>query len=152
MAWSLQVPSHYLNQCWSRYVSLRGLTRPQWVKLPGESPLIWYIQHTSQLGSTVNIWCSRFHYIVSQYLDILMGDSIEEQINIDNNNNKIMQCYKLKKMNCTFSVKFLIFASTWTTLVTNRTWCVKNNNMNMVYTQSYIAILLFLTLSVMEFG
>ena len=32
MAWCRQAPSHYLNQCWPRYLTSYGITRPQWVK------------------------------------------------------------------------------------------------------------------------
>ena len=31
MAWCLQAPSHYLNQCWIRSMTPYGITRPQWV-------------------------------------------------------------------------------------------------------------------------
>ena len=31
MAWCRQATSHYLNQCWPRYLSSYGVTRPQWV-------------------------------------------------------------------------------------------------------------------------
>ena len=31
MAWCRQAPSHYLRQCWPRYLSSYGVTRPQWV-------------------------------------------------------------------------------------------------------------------------
>ena len=31
MAWCRQATSHYLNQCWPRYMSPYGVTRPQWV-------------------------------------------------------------------------------------------------------------------------
>ena len=30
MAWCRQATSHYLSQCWSRYLSPHGFTRPQW--------------------------------------------------------------------------------------------------------------------------
>ena len=32
MAWCHQATSHYLSQCWPRYLSPYGITRPQWVK------------------------------------------------------------------------------------------------------------------------
>ena len=32
MAWCRQATSHYLSQCWPRYVLQNGITRPQWVK------------------------------------------------------------------------------------------------------------------------
>ena len=32
MAWCRQATSHYLSQCWPRYVLPYGITRPQWVK------------------------------------------------------------------------------------------------------------------------
>ena len=32
MAWCRQATSHYLSQCWLRYQSPYGVTRPQWVK------------------------------------------------------------------------------------------------------------------------
>ena len=31
MAWCHQAPSHYLNQCWPRFLLPYGITRPQWV-------------------------------------------------------------------------------------------------------------------------
>ena len=31
MAWCCQATSHYLSQCWSRFMSPYGITRPQWV-------------------------------------------------------------------------------------------------------------------------
>ena len=32
MAWCRQATSHYLNQCWPRFMLPYGITRPQWVK------------------------------------------------------------------------------------------------------------------------
>ena len=32
MAWCRQATSHYLNQCWPRFMLPYGVTRPQWVK------------------------------------------------------------------------------------------------------------------------
>ena len=32
MAWCHQAASHYLSQCWPRFMSPYGVTRPQWVK------------------------------------------------------------------------------------------------------------------------
>ena len=31
MAWCHQATSHYLNQCWSKFLQPYGVTRPQWV-------------------------------------------------------------------------------------------------------------------------
>ena len=38
MAWCRQATSHYLSQCWHRFLSPNGATRPQWVNLltPGK--------------------------------------------------------------------------------------------------------------------
>ena len=33
MAWCRQATSHYLSQCWPRFMSLYGVTRPQWVNM-----------------------------------------------------------------------------------------------------------------------
>ena len=33
MAWCRQAISHYLNQCWPRFMSPYGVTKPQWVKV-----------------------------------------------------------------------------------------------------------------------
>ena len=35
MAWCRQATNHYLCQCWPRSLSPYGVTRPQWVNLPG---------------------------------------------------------------------------------------------------------------------
>ena len=32
VAWCHQAMSHYLDQCWPRFISPYGITRPQWVK------------------------------------------------------------------------------------------------------------------------
>ena len=40
MTWCRQAKCHYLNQCWLRSMSPNGVTRPQWVKCKGVSPLI----------------------------------------------------------------------------------------------------------------
>ena len=32
MAWCRQATSHYLSQCWPRFMSPNGITRPHWVK------------------------------------------------------------------------------------------------------------------------
>ena len=32
MAWCCQATSHYMSQCWPRFMSPYGVTRPQWVK------------------------------------------------------------------------------------------------------------------------
>ena len=39
MAWCRQAPSHYLSQCWHRYMWPYDVTRPQWVE---EIPLFHY--------------------------------------------------------------------------------------------------------------
>ena len=33
MAWCRQATSHYLSQCWPRFMSPYGITRPQWVNM-----------------------------------------------------------------------------------------------------------------------
>ena len=33
MAWCRQATSHYLSQCWPRFMSPCGVSRPQWVKV-----------------------------------------------------------------------------------------------------------------------
>ena len=40
MAWCSQAPSHYLSQCWPRYMSPYSVTRPQWVKLATDNPYL----------------------------------------------------------------------------------------------------------------
>ena len=39
MAWCRQAPSHYLSQCWPRFLSPYGVNRPPWVKSPLPLPL-----------------------------------------------------------------------------------------------------------------
>ena len=40
MAWCRQATSHYLSQCWPRFMSPYGVTRPQWVNVIYVS--LWY--------------------------------------------------------------------------------------------------------------
>ena len=57
MARCSQAISHCLNQCWPRYVSLYGITGPQWVKRVGG-----HIFH--QLGPNLQISCTNFTKII----------------------------------------------------------------------------------------
>ena len=41
MAWCHQAPSHYLSQCWPRFLLPYGVTRPQWVN-PLGAQLVWW--------------------------------------------------------------------------------------------------------------
>ena len=41
MAWCRKATSHYLNQCWPRYLSPCGITKPQWVNSFWRSDAIW---------------------------------------------------------------------------------------------------------------
>ena len=43
MAWCRQATSHYLSQCWPRYLSPYGITRPQWVN---HSNILAFNQYT----------------------------------------------------------------------------------------------------------
>ena len=46
MAWCRQTPSHYLSQCWPRFMSPYGIIRPQWVKLINSLQKLWAISST----------------------------------------------------------------------------------------------------------
>ena len=62
MAWCRQATSHYLNQCWPRFLPPYGVTRPQWVNIIWVH--LWAIQelpstHTfsaDSLNSINQIW------------------------------------------------------------------------------------------------
>ena len=40
MAWCHQTTSHYLSQCWPRFMSSYGVTRPQWFKIMRPEKLV----------------------------------------------------------------------------------------------------------------
>ena len=40
MAWCHQATSHYLSQCWPRSMSPNGVTRPQWVNVLKQLPMM----------------------------------------------------------------------------------------------------------------
>ena len=46
VAWCCQATSHYMNQCWPRYISKCGITRLQWVNVLSE--------HFSEHLKTIN--------------------------------------------------------------------------------------------------
>ena len=46
MAWCRQAPSHYLSQCWPRYMPPYGVTGPQWVKIITQLPQRWRLLHS----------------------------------------------------------------------------------------------------------
>ena len=43
MAWCQQASSHYLNQCWPRFMLPYGVARPQWVNWPALGDSIWIL-------------------------------------------------------------------------------------------------------------
>ena len=49
MAWCCQTTSHYLNQCWPRFLSPYGVTRPQWVNQKAHSISITWNNLTKSL-------------------------------------------------------------------------------------------------------
>ena len=51
MAWCRKATSHYLSQCWPRFLSPYGVTRPQWVKI------LCFLNHTFDLTHVLwNVW------------------------------------------------------------------------------------------------
>ena len=42
IAWCHQATSHYLSQCWPRFLQRYGVTRPQWVKITSTSGLFQF--------------------------------------------------------------------------------------------------------------
>ena len=69
MAWCRQATSHYLNQCWPRFLPLYGVTRPQWVNIEhrtcGSPHIIILCLSRNTLG---NNWCKS--YQVGRYDNI----------------------------------------------------------------------------------
>ena len=71
MAWCRQATSHYLSQCWPRFMSPYGVTGPQWVK--GLIPLL--IDNSNSTDRTchcheIDNWyiCTvEYHYNTIQY-------------------------------------------------------------------------------------
>ena len=61
VAWCHQATSHYLSQCWPRFMSPYGVTRPQWVKFMSISfTLGWILPNDFDNKSTlvqVMVWC-----------------------------------------------------------------------------------------------
>ena len=65
MAWCRQATSHYLSQCWPRFLSPYGVTRPQWVNslTPGRWVILainwwlWYLLwNCPQMNITGPYW------------------------------------------------------------------------------------------------
>ena len=53
MAWCRQARSHYLSQCWPRFLSPYGVTRPQWVNSLRSSDAIWFDRTGSALAQVM---------------------------------------------------------------------------------------------------
>ena len=49
MAWCRQATSHYLSQCWPRFMSPYGVTRPQWVNS------MWWCNDTSRTSAWLTL-------------------------------------------------------------------------------------------------
>ena len=59
MAWCRQAASHYLSQCWPRYLSPYGVTRPQWVNSRAVSWLSWLI-HRTWMSEITGMTCHQY--------------------------------------------------------------------------------------------
>ena len=56
MAWCHQATSHYLNQCWPRFPTPYGVTRPQWAKCAiFIHILVSYLEHFLWNSHQVNV-------------------------------------------------------------------------------------------------
>ena len=55
MAWCHQATSHYLSQCWPRFMSPNGVTRPQWVKC--WTLWCWMQNFPGELDQCNHCWC-----------------------------------------------------------------------------------------------
>ena len=67
MAWCHQAPSHYLSQCWPRYMSPYGVNRPQWVNITMRISQIlivrsnhyndgtWTLRHLKSVATSLHI-------------------------------------------------------------------------------------------------
>ena len=66
MAWCRQATSHYLSQCWPRYMSPYGVTRSQWVK--ALDAIAW--QREFPVGFPVRV-CASDLLLINIFLDIV---------------------------------------------------------------------------------
>ena len=56
MAWCLLATSHYLGQCWPRFMSPYGVTRPQWVLKQGRNGLVQEWKHFMRNWKLWSVW------------------------------------------------------------------------------------------------
>ena len=52
MAWCRQATSHYLSQCWPRFMSPNGVSKPQWVNVAK-----YKTHHNSNYGNYMLFFC-----------------------------------------------------------------------------------------------
>ena len=111
MAWCHQAPSHYLSQCWPRFTSPCGITRPQWVTMksggilaPTETLLIvltngmagvpTYIQHW-------RVWTSCWSYNTRWYhtrsVHAWRVNTLRSEQNAWHFSDKILKCIFLNE-------------------------------------------------------
>ena len=63
MAWCRQATSHYLNQCWPRFPTSYGVTRPQWVEEFNGPKFDWYLDNAARAIRLFYYSIFRFHDI-----------------------------------------------------------------------------------------
>ena len=72
MAWCRQATSHYLSQCWPRFVSPYGFTRPQWVT-HNEIRLLAHLKPFLRNTSThLSIFCNTLSVIMIMSMGVLI--------------------------------------------------------------------------------
>ena len=67
MAWCRQAASHYLGHCWPRFVSLYGVTRPQWVNSLWPSDTMCWHKSGSTLAQVMACCLTAPSHYLNQY-------------------------------------------------------------------------------------
>ena len=62
LAWCRQATSHYLSQCWPRFMSPNGITRPQWVNLVQSLQHIWGLSTHGPLARLYKTYIKQLSY------------------------------------------------------------------------------------------
>ena len=110
-AWSHQVTSHYLSQCWLSSMSSYGITRPQWVMwiyVSFRSIFVQLFLFSRYLLIDIN-WCTVQH-TATQFQSWNVGQTLNK------NTVYLPNCVSLHvifKLNDSVTVKYVKFTISW---------------------------------------
>ena len=112
MAWCRQATSHYLSQCWPRFMSPYGVTRPQWVNIVfscDQAALQMVFSVCPSVRPSVRLsvtpfWLCSHHRIIMKFSGVITNDRRKVHAKGQGQRSKVKVTEVTTQLNCFWTV------------------------------------------------